>query len=304
MSAQVRALLADASQRLAKAGVPSPQADAELLLAHAVGASRSQLTLLARVASAEQVAFEELITRRCNREPLQHLTGEAHFRHLTLQVGPGVFVPRPETETLVQLALDDLAAISDHTDRPLVVVDLCTGSAAIPLSIATELGGVTAIGLELSDDAYAWAERNVAANGAALERARSSVELKCGDARQAAGLLPGYLGKVDVLTCNPPYIPDAAIPRDPEVRDFDPAVALYGGPDGLDVVRDVVAEAVKLLRPGGLLLIEHGDEQGHDAGSNGVPGVLNSQPSLVQIGDVCDLAGRPRVTSARRSSVD
>lgn len=300
MSAEVRALISDASQRLAQAGVPSPQVDAELLLAHVAGVTRPQLGLLDGLAPAQCDTFDRLVARRCTREPLQHLTGEAYFRHLTLQVGPGVFIPRPETETLVQLALDELASRQTPTERRLIVIDLCTGSGAIPLAIATECAGVEAIGMELSDDAYGWAQRNVAAHGAALEAAGSRVHLKCADARRAADLLPGYLDSVDVLTCNPPYIPDAAIPRDPEVRDHDPAMALYGGTDGLEVVRDVVGQAARLLRVGGLLLIEHGDQQGDVSGAQGVPLVIAEHADFTSVTDHRDLAGRPRVTSARR----
>ena len=213
-----------------------------------------------------------------------------------------MFIPRPETETLVDIALAELASLRAHNAHAgLVVVDLCTGSAAIPLAIATESSGVQAIGVELSPEAFEWATRNVGAHVSALAAAGSSLDLINGDAREAVTLLPHLAGAVDVLTCNPPYIPAEAIPRDPEVRDFDPAIALYGGLDGLEVVRDVVEQAASLLRPGGLLLLEHGDEQGEAGGDAGFPDLVRNAGGFTDVMDVADLAGRPRVTSARRA---
>ena len=295
-------VLKNATARLEGAGVASPRVDAELLLAHVTGEQRSRLRLLTTLAADQLAVYEALLTRRCAREPLQHLTGEAYFRHLVLQVGPGVFIPRPETETLVDIALAELASLRAHNAHAgLVVVDLCTGSAAIPLAIATESSGVQAIGVELSPEAFEWATRNVGAHVSALAAAGSSLDLINGDAREAVTLLPHLAGAVDVLTCNPPYIPAEAIPRDPEVRDFDPAIALYGGLDGLEVVRDVVEQAASLLRPGGLLLLEHGDEQGEAGGDAGFPDLVRNAGGFTDVMDVADLAGRPRVTSARRA---
>ncbi|MFA7266403.1 MAG: peptide chain release factor N(5)-glutamine methyltransferase [Candidatus Nanopelagicales bacterium] len=297
----VSEVLKRASTRLELAGVASPRVDAELLLVHVTGVQRSRLPILVTLTTEQLSDFDALLDRRCTREPLQHLTGEAYFRHLVLQVGPGVFIPRPETETLVDLALVELAALGARdASSPLVVVDLCTGSAAIPLAIATELTHVRATGVELSAEAFEWATRNVGAHSSELTAARSSLTLINGDAREAAALLHDLAGAVDLLTCNPPYIPAEAIPRDPEVRDFDPAIALYGGPDGLDVVRDVVEQAVTLLRPGGLLLLEHGDEQGEGGGTAGFPELARAAGGFTDVVDATDLAGRPRVTAARR----
>lgn len=297
----VRALIRAASARLTEAGVPSPRVDAELLMAHVLGVPRSQLSSQAHPTPELAAEFRGLIDRRCLREPLQHLIGEAYFRYLTLAVGPGVFIPRPETETLVDIALAELASIRRTAPGGTsVVVDLCTGSAVIPLAMATEHRRVRATAVELSEPALVWARRNIADCADELADAESSCELVAGDARKAAELLPALVGEVDVLTCNPPYIPDDAIPRDPEVRDHDPALALYGGRDGLDIVRDVVDQAALLLKPGSLLLIEHGDEQGDAGGTTGVPTVVRANERFTDVRDHHDLAARPRVTTARR----
>ena len=301
----VRELIVQGSSQLEAAHVPSPRVDAELLMAHTLGVERSQL-IVQPSPSDEQIAeYLRLIGRRSAREPLQHLTGRAYFRHLELEVGPGVFIPRPETETLVDLVLTELKSRREAAvESELLVVDLCTGSAAIPLAIATECRAVSAVAVELSPDAFAWAQRNVVAHRDQLEAMGSRIELIRGDACDAAAILPADAGRADVVTCNPPYIPDGAIPRDPEVRDHDPAIALFGGADGLDIVRRVVEQAAKLLRPGGLLLIEHGDEQGFPSDGLGVPGVVARAPEFEATADHADLAGRPRVTTTRlRSAV-
>ncbi len=298
----IRPVLAGATSKLEAAGVPSPAVDADLLLAHVLGIERSRLALITTLTDQQLDEYENLVSRRSQREPLQHLTGEAYFRYLTLQVGPGVFIPRPETETLVDLALAELETLRAHNaELSPVVVDLCTGSAAIPLAIATEFGGLRASAVEYASDALAWADRNVTAHAAQLAAVGSTVDLFEGDARRAAALLAKLVGQVDVLTCNPPYIPSAAIPRDSEVRDFDPDIALYGGVDGLEVVRAVVEQAAILLRPGGLLLIEHGDEQGETGGPLGVPAVVRTRGDFTSVTDDLDLGGRPRTTSARKA---
>ncbi len=184
------------------------------------------------------------------REPLQHITGRAPFRSLELAVGPGVFVPRPETEQVAQFAIDALRAVA--SPEP-VGVDLGTGSGAIALAMATEVPYARIVAVENSPEAFIWARRNIEESGA--ENARV-VFIDLADA------LPELDGTVDVVISNPPYIPADAIPRDPEVRLFDPEHALYGGADGLDVVHAVSRTALRLLRPGGTLVIEHGELQG------------------------------------------
>jgi len=192
----------------------------------------------------------ELAARRATREPLQHITGVAPFRSLELAVGPGVFVPRPETEQVVQFAIDALRAVPSAEP---VGVDLGTGSGAIALAMATEVPHARVYAVEKSPEAFAWTRRNVESVGA------TNLQAVLGDLADA---LPELDGAVDVVISNPPYVPDDAIPRDPEVRLFDPAAALYGGADGLDVVRVISGVARRLLRPGGTLVLEHGELQG------------------------------------------
>ncbi|MGL3149954.1 peptide chain release factor N(5)-glutamine methyltransferase [Microbacterium sp. A82] len=248
----VAAVVRSAAEELARAGVPDPLVDAELLAAHVLGLRRGEVQaaiIRGDTMSERNISdLEPLISRRAGREPLQHLTGIAPFRHLELAVGPGVFVPRPETETVAQFAID---ALLNAPDPEPIGVDLCTGSGAIALAMATEVAHSRIFAVELSPDAHAWAARNTA--GA------DNLTLVHGD---LADTLPELDGTAAVVISNPPYVPDDAIPRDPEVRLFDPALALYGGPDGLDIVRVLSTRALRLLRPGGLLVIEHGELQG------------------------------------------
>lgn len=248
LSAVVRA----AAQRLADVGVPDPLVDAELLAGHVTGRSRGEVQAAIvrgdRIDEEDAAALEELVVRRCAREPLQHITGTAPFRHLELAVGPGVFVPRPETETVAQYAID---ALLNAAEPAPIGVDLGTGSGAIALAMATEVPHARIFAAELSADAHAWASRNVAGV--------ENLTLVLADLDDA---FPELDGEATVVISNPPYVPDAAIPRDPEVRLFDPAMALYGGEDGLDVVRRLSTRALRLLHPGGLLVIEHGELQG------------------------------------------
>ncbi|PZE28869.1 peptide chain release factor N(5)-glutamine methyltransferase [Curtobacterium sp. MCBD17_028] len=278
-------LLREAAAALAAAGVPSPDVDAELLLAWATTTSRG--AVLARavtgglVQPAHVAAFRLAVARRRIREPLQHITGEAHFRALTLAVGPGVFVPRPETESVAQFAID--AARATAVAEP-VVVDLGSGSGAIALAVATEVPTARVVAVERSPEALPWTRRNIDAHGGA-------VRLVEGDLADA---VPDLDGTVHVVVSNPPYVPDDAVPRDPEVRDHDPAVALYGGPDGLDAVRALARTARRLLVPGGALVVEHAEHQGA-----AVRDVLAAEgfrrPETHQ-----DLTGRDRTTTATR----
>lgn len=248
ISAQLRAI----AQRLADAGVPDPLVDAELLIGHVLGLGRGELQAAAvrgdQIAEADAERLALLVDRRAAREPVQHLTGRAAFRHLELAVGPGVFVPRPETETVVQFAID---ALLESASAQPVAVDLGTGSGAIALAMATEVPHARVHAVERSADAYAWAQRNA--------RGVVNLTLVHGDLATAFDELRGV---ADVVISNPPYVPDDAIPRDPEVRLHDPAQALYGGADGLDVVRVISSRAQDLLHAGGLLVLEHGELQG------------------------------------------
>ncbi|GAA3664656.1 peptide chain release factor N(5)-glutamine methyltransferase [Microbacterium marinilacus] len=255
----VRDVLQQAAQRLAGAGVPDPQVDAELLLAHLRGQSRGEVQAAVvrgdDLTRAEADAYETLVARRAAREPLQHITGVAYFRHLELAVGPGVFVPRPETETVAQIAIDALRAAPGpwpEGEGP-VGVDLGAGSGAIALSLATEVPHARIHAAENSPYAFVWTKENVRRVGA------ENLRLVFADLAVAFADLDGT---VDVVVSNPPYVPDDAIPRDPEVRLHDPEAALYGGPDGLDVVRQLSHVGRRLLRAGGTLVIEHGELQG------------------------------------------
>ncbi|MGW8484143.1 peptide chain release factor N(5)-glutamine methyltransferase [Microbacterium sp. NPDC055903] len=284
MARSLAAALRSAANLLAEAGVPDPLVDAELLIGHVRSQSRGEVQ--AAVVRGDELGEEdderlaELVSRRAGREPLQHITGTAPFRHLELAVGPGVFVPRPETEQVVQFAID---ALLNAADPAPIGVDLGTGSGAIALAMATEAPHARIFAAELSSDAYAWAARNTAdAPNLTLVNA------------DLADAFPELDGTASVVISNPPYVPDEAIPRDPEVRLFDPPTALYGGPDGLDVVRVLSSRAMELLRGGGLLVIEHGELQGSEIRA------LLTADGWRAAATHPDLVGRDRATTAVR----
>ena len=261
--------------------------DAELLLAHALEVPRARLLTLDDVPDAAAARFADLLGQRADRVPLQHLTGRAAFRHLELAVGPGVFVPRPETEQLTGWALERIDGLSG----PLVV-DLGSGSGAIALSVAHEHPGARVTAVERDPDAIAWTRHNARARVAAGDTPVGVVQ---GDMTDPA-LLPELDGRVDVVVSNPPYVPDGAVlPR--EVADHDPPLALWGGSDGLDVVRGMLQVAARLLHPDGWLGIEHADQQG-----SALPAVVRAHGGFTDVEDHPDLAGRPRFTTARRRS--
>ena len=297
MAPDVAHLVRSASAVLDAAGIASARTDAELLRAHAAGVSRNDVVtaaLLGRSLDGPGVedAFAALVGRRAGREPLQHLVGRAPFRHLELEVGPGVFVPRPETETVAQLAVDEAREVLSRTGSVLVV-DLCTGSGAIALAVATEVPGSRVHAVELDVAAFAWAQRNVASllgdQGPAPR-----LTLVRGDARRALAALDGTC---DVVVSNPPYVPPGAVPKDPEVAEHDPAVALYGlGADGLEVPRGIAAAAARLLRPGGLFVMEHAEVQAASARA-----MVDELDAFDPATTVADLGGRPRTVVARRS---
>jgi release factor glutamine methyltransferase len=281
---QPRALLRAATARLSESGIASPEYDAAELLAHVLETTRSRLPLVETVGADQEAAFEELISRRAAREPLQHLTGVAAFRHVELQVGHGVFVPRPETELLAGWAIERAGeADAGETGETPVVVDLCGGSGAIALSIVDEVPQVQVHAVELDPAAHAWAERNLAHSG---------VDLRLGDMADA---FPELDGSVDVVVCNPPYIPlEAWAGVAPEARDHDPALALWSGDDGLDAMRVLESTAARLLRPGGWVGAEHADVQGESAVQ-----VFLAAGRWTEVRDHRDLAGRPRFVTAR-----
>jgi release factor glutamine methyltransferase len=267
---------------LAEAGVPSPDFDAAELLAHVLGTTRSKVLLAEGISTEQQRSYDGLVARRAAREPLQHLTGTAAFRYVDLAVGPGVFVPRPETELLAGWGVEQAESVVAAGRRP-VVVDLCTGSGAVALSVATEVPQAEVHAVELGEQAVEWAARNLAG---------SDVDLRHGD---MAGAFPDLDGTVDVVLCNPPYIPLAAYESvAPEARDHDPPLALFSGEDGLEALRVVEQVAARLLRHGGVLGAEHADVQGSSA-----PDVLVSAGRWSDVRDHPDLAGRPRFVTAR-----
>jgi release factor glutamine methyltransferase len=277
-------LLTDAARRLAEAGVESARVDADLLLAHVLGVPRSRLLTLDELPEADAVRFGALIDQRADRVPLQHLTGRAPFRYLELAVGPGVFVPRPETEQLAGWVLEQLEGIPAP-----VVVDLGAGSGALALSVAHEHPGARVTAVERDPGAIEWTRHNAAARAVAGDSPVAVVE---GDMTDPA-LLRDLDGQVDLVVSNPPYVPDGSrVPR--EVADHDPPMALWGGPDGLDVVRGLLVTAARLLRPGGRLGIEHADQQG-----SALPALVRAHGAFTDVDDHADLAGRPRYTTAR-----
>ncbi len=275
--------------RLTDAGVTSPRADAATLLAFVLETDTGELhrrVILGRDLPAELAPrFAELLDRRCAREPLQHLTGTAPFRRLDLAVGPGVFVPRPETEVVAGLAIEALAGGG-------VCVDLCTGSAAIALAVADEVPGATVHAVELSPAAVTWAAANIEATGL-------PVTLHEDDVTGRLDSLAELRGRVDVVVSNPPYIPSDAVPVDVEVADHDPTEALYGGGvDGLEIPRAVIEAAAALLVEGGMIVMEHADVQ-----SDVLVAVLAADERWRDVAAHADLTGRPRAVSARRTSI-
>lgn len=282
----LRAAVRAASARLADAGVASPEHDAVALAAHALGVDTSEVRRRMILGGPEPEGYAVLVDERAARVPLQHLTGRAWFRGLELEVGPGVFVPRPETELVAGWAVDAVRACVGSGEAAPVVVDLCTGSGAIAFAVKAEVPEAQVHAVELSELAVAWAMRN-------RERLALDVDVVHGDALTS---LEG-LADVDVVVSNPPYIPTTAEPVDPEVRDHDPHVALYGGSeDGLAIPRLVAARAAGLLRSGGVLVMEHADSQGES-----LPRALEATGSWSQVEDRLDLSGRPRATVAVRA---
>jgi release factor glutamine methyltransferase len=279
-----RSLLATGAVLLREGGVASPEYDASAILAHVLGVSRGALVLVDQISDPQADAYLALVARRASREPLQHLTGVAHFRHVELAVGPGVFVPRPETELLAGWAIE----AAHRLGRSPVVVDLCTGSGAIARSVKDEVPEADVHAVELDEAAYAWAVRNLSGTG---------VDLRQGDMADA---FDDLAGAVDIVVCNPPYIPLTAWESvAAEARDHDPDLALYSGQDGLDAIRVLEERAAHLLGPGGVVGAEHADEQGPDGLSGGAPAVFAATGRWADVRDHPDLAGRARYTTAR-----
>ncbi|MCC6375781.1 MAG: peptide chain release factor N(5)-glutamine methyltransferase [Microbacteriaceae bacterium] len=285
-STSIRVIRNESLKRLSQAGIQNAEVDFELLLGHVLGISRgevqSKVALDADLPTAVADELDRLVARRFEREPLQHITGRAAFRNLKLLVGPGAFVPRPETELTAQIAIDALNAF--ELPEP-IALDLGTGTGAIALAIATEVSRARVFAIEKSAEAFAWAQKNVEHLGV------STLEILHGEIEGSFSQLDG---KASVVVSNPPYIPVDAVPRDPEVQKFDPPLALYGGEDGLDVIRTVSSTAQRLLHPGGLVVIEHGELQGAAVRE------LFANDGWHAISTQKDLLGRDRVSTAVR----
>ncbi|MFB7721813.1 peptide chain release factor N(5)-glutamine methyltransferase [Nocardia sp. NPDC056100] len=284
--APLRPAIREAAEVLAAAGVHSPGTDAELLAAHVLGVDRMRLALVPMVTADQLEEFRKLVARRAERVPLQHLTGTAAMGEIDLAVGPGVFIPRPETELLFAWALAQLEAVG-HEHQP-IVVDLCTGSGALALAIAHARPDVQVHAVELDSEAIAWARRNALQ---LADEGDTPIDLHAADVTDPE-LLTQLTGTVDIVVSNPPYIP-AAAELDPEVADHDPHRALFGGPDGLDVIRPMVPNIARLLRPGGAVAIEHDDTNG-----SGVAALLTAA-GFTAVVEHPDLAGKPRFVVAR-----
>ncbi|WP_433283191.1 peptide chain release factor N(5)-glutamine methyltransferase [Micromonospora sp. CA-244673] len=278
-------VVARAARALAAAGVEAARAEAEQLAAYVLDVPRGRLALADGFTPAQRDRLDTLVDRRRAREPLQHLTGVAGFRHLELAVGPGVFVPRPETELLAGWGIEQ----AGRSAAPLVV-DLCSGSGAIALAVAQELPSARVVAVERSPAALDWLRRNAAERAAAGDR---PIEVVAADVTDPA-LLADLVGRVDVLLCNPPYVPRSVVVP-PEVAGHDPDEAVFGGADGLDVIRPVVVRAAALLRPGGVLGVEHDDTH-----ATAVPALLAADGRYERVEEHRDLVGRPRFATASR----
>ncbi len=285
---QLKQAVDGAAARFAAVGIEQASVDAELIAAHVLQVSRGELG--AKMVTGESFdanqseLFAALVEKRSARVPLQHLTGVAYFRNLELQVGPGVFVPRPETELLVDLAIDALSKSALAETANPIVVDLGTGSGAIALAIAQELPQSKVFAVELNPDSISFTRKN-------FERYGQNAKLVQGDMADAFAELNG---QVHLLVSNPPYIPNDMVPRDPEVHLHDPSLALYGGADGMDLVHTVLAVANRLLVSGGKLLIEHADIQGE------ITRRLASEAGFIDVKTLQDLTGRDRALSATK----
>ncbi|OCB26456.1 protein-(glutamine-N5) methyltransferase, release factor-specific [Mycobacterium malmoense] len=274
----LRRAIDSATATLAEAGIDSARWDAEELAAHVTGTERGRLPLLASPGDDFLGRYRDVVAARSRRVPLQHLTGTAAFGPVTLRVGPGVFVPRPETEALLAWVTAQPLPV-----RP-VIVDLCTGSGALAVALAHEYPAARIVAVDDSAAALGYARRNAA--GTAVEFVQADVA--------DPGLLAELDGGVDAVVANPPYVPDAAV-VEPEVAQHDPPHAVFGGPDGMAVIPPVVGLAARWLRPGGVLAVEHDDTTAVQTVE-----MVTGAGSFEDIEARLDLAGRPRFVTARK----
>ena len=278
--AQIKQLLLEAEIILASANIENPKLDAQLLLSELLQISRTELLLNSEITLEQATIFNEQIQQRCNHHPIQYITGVAYFRYLTLRVGEGVLIPRPETEELVSGVIEKINA----ADRPTTLIDLGSGSGAIALAVAYEIPDVKVIAVEKSDAALLWLRKN-------KDLIAPHVEVISADVKDFV-----VAKKVDFVTANPPYLPDAEmLPKD--VEDFEPIAALRGGADGMEIPNQFIFCAARVLKNGGYFAIEHGEQQGES-----IKIALNHYFTEVLLH--YDLTGRPRWTSAIRNDLE
>lgn len=276
--------MARGTARLDEAGIPTPRVDAEILAAHVLGVPRSQLLLSDGFTDETLLPFVRAIEKRATGVPVQHITGRAPFRHIELSVGPGVFVPRPETELVTDWGL---AALAGHS-RP-VVVDLCSGSGAIALAVANERRDAKVYAVEQSPEALTWLRRNAAERAEAGDSPITVIEADVTDPSALAELA----GTVDLVLCNPPYVPQGT--KVAVEVGHDPPQAVFGGEEGLDVIRPVIDTAARLLTAGGSFAVEHDETHGAE-----VPTLLREDGRFAVIRLRYDLAQRARYTTAHK----
>lgn len=283
---RLRRAIDAATSVLSEAGIESARIDAELLAAHVIGTERGKLPIIDPPDADFYPRYDEVIAVRSQRIPLQHITGTAAFDSLRLNVGPGVFIPRPETEAMLEWA------VGQDIPDSATIVDLCTGSGALAIALARYRPRATVIAVERDPVALNYARRN--GESASRETQSATVEWIEADVT-SSDLLPALTGTVDLLVANPPYIPDGAM-LEPEVARHDPSDALFGGPDGMSVIRPIVSLAANWLRADGLLAIEHDDTT-----SALTVELIDKTGEFTDIAAHRDLAGKPRFVTATKA---
>jgi release factor glutamine methyltransferase len=279
MTTRLRCAIDSATTLLADAGIESARYEAEELAAHLTGTERGRLPLIDPPDDTFFDCYHAAVAARSRRVPLQHITGTAAFGPLTLLVGPGVFIPRPETEAMLEWAT------AQRLPQTPVIVDLCTGSGALAIALARHLPEARVLGIDDSDAALEYARRNAAG---------TKVELVHADVTNPR-LLADLDGQVDLVVANPPYVPDGA-DVEPEVSQYDPSHAVFGGADGMAVINAIVRLVGRWLRPGGFFAVEHDDTT-----SSRTSGLISGAGLFDDVVARTDLTGRPRFVTARRS---
>ncbi|UQX09594.1 peptide chain release factor N(5)-glutamine methyltransferase [Candidatus Mycobacterium methanotrophicum] len=279
MITRLRCAIDSATALLADAGINSARFDAEELAAHLTGTERGRLPLIDSPDDAFFDRYHAAIAARSQRVPLQHITGTAAFGPLTLSVGPGVFIPRPETEAMLEWAT------AQRLPETPVIIDVCTGSGALALALAHHWPAARILGVDDCNAALDYARKNTAG---------TTIELLRADATDP-GLLTDLDGHVDLLVANPPYVPEA-VQLEPEVSQYDPPHAVFAGPDGMTVITAIIRLAGRWLRPGGFFAVEHDDTT-----SLSTHELVGSAGRFDDVVARTDLTGRPRFVTARRN---